>query len=330
MKETETPLYMPVLFLTFNRLETTKQVFAEIQQARPPRLYLVSDGARVNQIGEVEKVTAVREYLLTNINWKCELIVLFRDTNLGCKESVADAITWFFEHEEMGIILEDDCVPAQSFFRFCQFCLNLYKNDTRVGMITGTSYLNDEVDSSDDYFFSKYTSIWGWATWRRAWKHYDKDILDWPKVKKEKLLNAVFPWDASMSQYFTQYYDRIYRGEIDTWDAQWGYVCRIESMLSVMPYKNLISNIGYVGSRSFAGNPFMNSKRHTLINEECPKGPRHVLHNLDVDKKVYFNVFRRHQKYVLAKWFLKKIKLYATAEKLYRKFEGVTIYGRKN
>ena len=109
-----------VLFLVFNRLDTSKQVFQAISQAKPPRLYVAADGARVSKEGESEKVQAVRDYIMQNIDWKCEVKTLFRDENLGCKYAVSGAITWFFQNEEQGIILEDDCLPNQSFFWFCE------------------------------------------------------------------------------------------------------------------------------------------------------------------------------------------------------------------
>ena len=126
------PLNTAVLFLVFNRLDTTKQVFEAIRQAKPPRLYIAADGVREAKDGEDEKVKAVRDYITSNIDWECEVKTLFREQNFGCKMAVSGAIDWFFQNEEMGIILEDDCLPSQSFFWFCQDLLEKYKNDTRV------------------------------------------------------------------------------------------------------------------------------------------------------------------------------------------------------
>ncbi len=153
------PLETAVLFLVFNRLDTTKQVFEAIKEAKPPRLYIAADGARKDKSGEEEEVKAVREYVMKNIDWDCEIKTLFREKNFGCKYAVSGAIDWFFENEEQGIILEDDCLPSQSFFWFCEELLERYKDDMRIFMIAGTSYLFNEYEAINDYFFSKYISI---------------------------------------------------------------------------------------------------------------------------------------------------------------------------
>ena len=155
------PLNTAVLFLIFNRLDTTKQVFEAIRQAKPPRLYIAADGARSSREGEAEKVQAVREYIIQNIDWECEVKTLFREQNLGCKYAVSGAIDWFFENEEMGIILEDDCLPSQSFFWFCEELLERYKDDMRVWHIGGSNFQNGIKRGDGDYYFSKYNTFFG-------------------------------------------------------------------------------------------------------------------------------------------------------------------------
>jgi hypothetical protein len=152
------------LFLVFNRPDTTSQVFEAIRKARPPKLYVAADGPRLDREGELEKCAQVRA-IATAIDWPCELHTLFRDLNQGCKIAVSTAITWFFEHEEQGIILEDDCLPSQSFFLFCQEMLNHYKNDTRVWHVAGVYPFATDSRDCNAYCFSEYSPIWGWATW---------------------------------------------------------------------------------------------------------------------------------------------------------------------
>jgi hypothetical protein len=147
------PLNTAVLFLVFNRLDVTKQVFQAIRQAKPPRLYIAADGARKNKEGEAAKVIAVRDHVLESIDWDCEVKTLFREENLGCKYAVSGAIDWFFEQEEMGIILEDDCLPSQSFFWFCEELLLRYKGDMRVGHIAGYNHFPGRVTASSYFFF---------------------------------------------------------------------------------------------------------------------------------------------------------------------------------
>ncbi|APD50324.1 nucleotide-diphospho-sugar transferase [Francisella hispaniensis] len=235
------PLKTPVLFLVFNRLDTTKQVFEAIRQAKPPKLYVASDGARKSKEGETEKVQKVRDYIMSNIDWNCEVKTLFRDENLGCKYAVSGAINWFFENEEMGIILEDDCLPSQSFFWFCEELLEIYKNDTRVWHIGGTNPIDKEL-TSNEYYFSKYNRIWGWASWRRAWIHYDVDIGIWPKIKREKILFDIL--EQKEAKIFEKIFDNVYEGKVETWDYQW-FLIRLLNAKAIIPNANLISNLGF-------------------------------------------------------------------------------------
>ena len=181
------PLQTAVLFLVFNRPDTTAQVFEAIRQAKPPRLYVAADGPREGREGEVERVDKVREISMA-VDWPCEVKTLFREKNLGCKYAVSSAITWFFEQEEQGIILEDDCLPSQSFFWFCEELLNEYMYDQRIWQICGFSPLVNKIKES--YYLSKYSPIWGWASWRRAWSAYDAEISSWPIVKNSEILRA--------------------------------------------------------------------------------------------------------------------------------------------
>jgi len=299
------PLNTPVLFLIFNRLDTTKQVFEMIRKAKPPRLYIAADGPRENVPGEEERVKAVREYVLNNIDWDCEVKTLFRDKNLGCGKAVSQAISWFFENEEMGIILEDDTLPSLSFFWFCEKMLDMYREETSIMMITGTSYLFNEINYMDSYFLSKYFPIWGWATWRDRWSEYDFNLTNWPEMKKKKLVYKFIDWDRYIARTFEYYFEMAYRKEIDTWDFQWVYLCFLKNGFCLTPFKNLVSNIGIQGTRSSKSSPFINMPRveidlHSIVH---PKQLRYIP---DIDKKLFHNIFYRFEKFVL----FKKIKLF--------------------
>jgi len=187
--ETMNGLYLktPVLFLVFNRPDTTRRVFEAIRAARPARLFLVADGPRERQPDDKEKCERVR-YIATDIDWDCEVKTLFRKENLGCKNGVSSAIDWFFSHVDEGIILEDDCLPTESFFWFCEELLRRYRNDSRVMQICGSNFLRGWQRNNDSYYFSGYGPIWGWASWRRAWIYYDVDMKLWPEVKEKKIL----------------------------------------------------------------------------------------------------------------------------------------------
>lgn len=237
------PLNTAVLFLVFNRLDTTKQVFEAISQAKPPRLYIAADGAREAKEGEAEKVQAVRDYVMENIDWDCEVKTLFREKNLGCKYAVSGAITWFFENEEQGIILEDDCLPSQSFFWYCEELLNKYKNDETVYLISGDARGPESFGMKEDYGFCKYPMIWGWASWARVWQNYDPEISDWPKVR-DTLPASISTYKPTV-RFWKSTFEQLYRKEIDTWDFQFTYLLLKNGGKCIVPKINLISNVGF-------------------------------------------------------------------------------------
>jgi hypothetical protein len=233
----------PILFLVFNRPYTTSKVFEKICQAKPPRLYVAGDGPRKNFSGEEEKVNQVRD-ISTRIDWPCELKTLFRDKNLGCKKGVSKAISWFFEHEEQGIILEDDCVPHSDFFIFCENLLDRYSKEHKVTTITGSNFQSNKRRGDASYYFSKYNHCWGWASWRRSWKNYDGEIKFWPRLKDSKDWHD-FITDNVERKYWNKIFDLVYAGKIDSWAYPWLISTWYKNGLTATPNVNLISNIGF-------------------------------------------------------------------------------------
>ena len=238
----------PILFIIFNRPDVTIQVFNEIRKIKPSDLYVVADGPRDSKGGERDNCNKTRQ-IIDLIDWKCNVFKNYSDINLGCKKRVSSGIDWFFENVEQGIILEDDCLPNKSFFRFCEEMLDKYKNEEKIGMISGDNFQFNKIKNKYSYYFSRYSHIWGWATWRRAWEKYDVTIADWPKIKKDKGLKKVFN-SVKDVYYWSLIFDDVYNNKIDTWDYQWSFACFINNYLSVMPSQNLIANIGFskVGS----------------------------------------------------------------------------------
>ena len=233
----------PILFLVFNRPRETSRVFDKIRQAKPKNLYIACDGPRPER-GSVEEdmVRKVRE-ICRNVDWDCTVKYLFRESNLGCRNAVSEAISWFFDNEEMGIVLEDDCLPSSSFFQFTSYLLEYYKYDTRIMHIGGTNPLQSVTKGYEySYYFSIYNRIWGWASWRRAWKYYDVTMASWPKVRESQILRNML--GAKSSSYFRGVFDMVHNNSIDTWDYQWFY-SRLLQGLAVIPSVNLVSNIGF-------------------------------------------------------------------------------------
>jgi len=236
-------LNTPVAFFIFNRPETTSKVFAEIRNAKPRKLLLVADGPRQDKANEAERCNETRK-IVSNIDWDCEVIKNYSDVNLGCRSRLSSGITWVFENVEEAIILEDDCLPHPSFFRFCQELLAYYKDDERIMMISGDNFLDEKKVSPYSYYFSSYSHIWGWASWRRAWGKYDVEMKLWPAVRKDKYLHY---WLSNKNavEHWTEEFNRTYEGRINTWDFQFLFACWINQGLSIMPEVNLVSNIGF-------------------------------------------------------------------------------------
>lgn len=280
-----------VLFLVFNRPHTTQRVFEAISQARPPRLYVAADGPRENREGEAEKVAQVRE-IATQVDWQCEVKTLFREKNLGCKMAVSSAITWFFEHEEQGIILEDDCLPHPDFFRFCEELLNYYADDERVWVITGNNFQDGQIrgDGFYSYYFSKYNHCWGWASWRRAWEKYQVDMPFWPDWKKSLDWEEKTP-DPVERKYWKRIFDQVYQGKINTWDCQWTATVWYHGGLTAIPNVNLVSNIGFGADATHT--IFSNDIRANLpvfpIGEI--KHPKEVTIDVDADRYTFNKYF---------------------------------------
>lgn len=229
-------LETPVLLLIFNRADRTRAVFEQIRKQQPQKLYVVSDGAREDK-SEEQQVQDCRN-IVQQIDWKCELKTLFRDTNLGSGTGVYEGINWFFEQEEQGIILEDDCIPNNSFFSFCEEMLNRYKVNEQVMLVSGSNYLLGLIEIKNSYYFSQVPATWGWATWRRAWKHMDYEMTGFA----EKIEH--FP---TVSEMWMHHWEAIINGGgvRDAWDFQWYFSIYAQNGICIHPKVNLVRNTGF-------------------------------------------------------------------------------------
>jgi hypothetical protein len=238
-------LKTPILFLIFNRPDTTQQVFDSIREQQPARLYVAADAPRRNRVGETVLCEQARA-IINQVDWDCEIKTLFREENLGCKLAVSSAITWFFEQEESGIILEDDCLPDASFFPYCENLLERYKNDERIGHISGNCFLPKFFTKEPSYDFSSIPHIWGWATWRRVWKNYDVNFSYWEETKSDR---------KAREKLFDSFWEKVYfstfisdsiqnKNGINAWSVQYLLMLKKQDQLSIYPFVNLVSNIG--------------------------------------------------------------------------------------
>ena len=229
--------------MIFKREDTTRRVFERIREARPPRLYIAADGPRVDRPDEVEKCNSTRK-VVENVDWPCEVHHLYREENLGCGKGVSSAITWFFEHEEQGIIIEDDILAHIDFFTYCDELLERYKDDERTQLISGWNWIyNGYKANNSSYYLSPYMSIWGWATWKRVWDTYSFDLKGLDDQVVIKALNEMLPHKSVA--YLCDFFTRMKSFQIDTWDYQLWYNQFLYGRYSIIPYTNMITNIGF-------------------------------------------------------------------------------------
>ncbi|HEX9998446.1 MAG TPA: hypothetical protein VGB45_15010 [Abditibacterium sp.] len=252
-------LETPVAFLIFNRPDLTQRVFAAIAAQKPKHLLVVADGPRHEAEAELCQKT---RSILEQVDWPCQVQTNFSEVNLGCKRRVSSGLDWVFENVEEAIILEDDCLPNPSFFDFCCELLEKYRDEDQIMMISGNNFQNNAV-TQDSYYYSRYTHIWGWASWRRAWAHYDVEMKMWPTFKQ---LNKL-PFKKHENRHWENTFDSVWRGEIDTWDFQWQFALWDHNALSVLPTVNLVTNLGFDSRGSHtvdSSSPFANMKSQAL------------------------------------------------------------------
>jgi hypothetical protein len=285
-------LATPVLLVVFNRPETTRIVFDSIRKIKPKRLYIAADGARSWVESDEKNCKEVRA-IVSQVDWDCKVHTLFHDKNLNCGIAPSTAFTWFFENEEEGIILEDDCLPSQSFFWYCEELLRHYRDDHRVMHIGGNNFLNNwQKDSDYSYYFSRSGHIWGWATWRRAWNKFDFNIKLYNKLKSKNYF----------SHFFMNEIERFYRmrkldktanntSKTDWWDYQWDFARYTHSGLAIVPAKNLVKNIGFGELATHTSNQNSYGANIEAHDIELPlRHPPFMIRDMESDKR-YFNGF---------------------------------------
>ena len=295
-------LETPVLLIIFNRPDTTEKVFRAIAQAQPRKLFVAADGPRADQPGDAEKCTAARA-VAEQVDWECEVLRNYSDVNLGCALRPPTAVSWVFEHVDETIILEDDCVPHPTFFRFCDELLEKYRNDGRTMAISGDNFQIGRRRTKDSYYFSRYNHCWGWATWRRAWQYYDHDMTLWPEIRDAGWLEDILS-EPSAVRYWAGIFQAVYEGRINSWAYRWTFACWIQSGLSILPNVNLVANIGFTAEATHT----KGSSRFANMPVETPsfplRHPQFVIRDTRADDFTQENVFdaiRRKRNNLLAR-----------------------------
>lgn len=233
----------PVVIILFNRPEKTRRVFEQIAKVEPGELFVIADGPRAQHPDDEEKCHMARE-VIDEVDWDCQVHWDFADENLGVEERVQTGLDWVFENVDEAIILEDDCLPDPSFFPFCQELLGEYREDERIWDVTGTNPLLEWNAERYDYHYSIHGVAWGWATWKRSWERYDPDMERWADPDIRARVRDYLA-DAQQYRWARRLYERTFRGEETTWDYQWGFAKSINNALSIVPSRNLVSNIGF-------------------------------------------------------------------------------------
>ena len=208
--------------MVFNRPAYTARVFAEIAKAKPPKLLVVADGPRPGRPEEAERCAMARN-VVEHVDWECQVLRNYADVNLGCGRRFSTGLVWAFEQVERAIILEDDTLPSPSFFPFCEELLERYDDDERIMHISGNNYQPERRPAPYSYYFSRYCHIWGWATWRRAFRHYAFEMNLWPGLRDSSWLPDLLD-DEVAAQWWRNCLDRAWRGDrsvYDSWDMQW-------------------------------------------------------------------------------------------------------------
>lgn len=278
----------PVVFIVFNRPETTQQVIDAIRLAQPSKLFIIADGPREDNREDIEKVTLVRS-IIDQVNWPCDVSANYAEVNLGCKKRVSSGLNWVFAQVERAIILEDDCLPHPSFFRFCEEMLAKYSKDEKIMHISGDNFQFGRRYGGGSYYFSRYAHVWGWATWKRAWQNYDVDLKRWLFSDKKKILRD---FSSFRERYFwRKTLDNVMAGKIDTWDFQWAFTCMERGALAIIPNVNLVSNIGFGADATHTENVSRFSKIPTEPMEFPLVHPESIARNRIADSntsKLFF------------------------------------------
>jgi len=283
----------PILLIFWRRPKAVTQVIESLRRLAPSQLYLAGDGPREGHEGEAGQVQMTREAVEAAIDWPCQVHRRYSDRNQGCKYGPSNAIGWFFENVTEGIILEEDCLPDDSFYSYCRSLLERYRDDTRVWQISGNNFLDDQWFGDGSYFFGGYTTTWGWATWRRCWQAYDPEMMAWSDVRRSGLLTNAFEAQDEL-EFWTRIWDRLTEQNYPvTWDYQWNYLCFANGGLSAIPNQNLVSNIGFGADGTHCldeTDPFAQLKSNDLGELIHPSL---VLRNWQADRQLFTTLYQK-------------------------------------
>jgi hypothetical protein len=286
----------PVAVFAFNRPDPTALVMAAVRAAKPSVLLLVADGPREDRPGEAELCAQVRA-LMSAVDWPCEVHTNFAERNMGCRNRVASGLAWVFETVETAIILEDDTIPHPSFFAYAADLLKRYADDPRIGLIGGTALHSHRYQVAESYYFSSLPQTWGWATWRRAWAQYDVNMTEWPRLRETDFLDRL--WSPAGAQFFRNAFENTHAGRIDTWDFQLHFMVMAHNLLTIVPRRNLVTNIGVGPSATHTHNPDANICYPWTKMEYPLSHPPQIERDVAVDETFFHRLPGEQQNWML-------------------------------
>ncbi len=285
----------PILYCCYNRLDLIKKSIQIIKNINCKKIYIAVDGPK--DIEKDRKNNIEIKNFIKQIYFASDVEILFREKNLGCKKAISESINWFFRNEERGIILEEDLLPADSFFKFCDYALEKYENQEKVMMISGTNYLGEKV-KSNMYFYSEHFLIWGWATWKKSWSSYDVEMKEWKKNSVKSKLKKRY----SLKEYnfLKNRFNSFFENYSDTWDIQWYFNCINNQGLTIMPEANLVKNIGVEGTHS-------NKYYQTLFLEYGEIDVDNLIYPKKIERNYDFDL-KLHKKYNFKNYIILKLR----------------------
>jgi hypothetical protein len=275
----------PIAFFIFNRPNTTKKVFETIRKIQPAELFIIADGPRENNSNDVRLCSESRN-LAEDVDWDCKVHKNYSEINIGLRRRIPSGLNWVFDKVEKAIILEDDCLPHSSFFRFCDVLLDYYKDKEEIMAISGTNIFPHIKPKKESYYFSAFVKVWGWATWRRAWKNYNDEINDWPKLKKSDFLFKVLKNEKSV-KYWETILQEVYEEKINSWAYRWRFSIWQNKGLTIVPAVNSVTNIGFGKEATNTKGPGKRYAVHPYNEIVFPlKHPKLIERNEALDKLV--------------------------------------------
>ena len=302
----EIPFPVPISFHIFNRPDSTRKVFETIRSARPKKLFVTADGPRAAVVSDAQNCAETRS-IIENIDWDCDLVTRFSEKNMGSFRSTSEGITSVFQEVDRAIILEDDCIPHPTFFRYCRELLDYYEDNERVALISGNNFLFGNHNTPHSYHFSRYTHMWGWATWKRTWDKVDFGMQNWPEFRNTGGLNIHFKRKHEIL-YWQNIMQGMYEGNTG---PHWDYLLLLSmfmnNSLAVKPSINLVNNIGFgEGSTHFRNKDLIHDV--TTAAMEFPLAhPPDIRRHTAADDYVETHAFSRGRVHFLANRLLKRL-----------------------